>query len=108
MVEISAEVLAAVAGNLISIALFILPFLSERFYRLNDEWKQAVNLITILVVSIVLIALGCNGYIQINFTCDNTGLIEYVEVVGAALIGNAATFVSFKRLAQRTYTAKYS
>ena len=108
MVEVSAEVLASIAGTLISIVLFIVPFLSRRFYELSDDTKQAINLSTILVVSISLMASSCAGYLEINFTCDNTGLIEYVKVIGAALMGNTTMFVSFRRLAQRTYEAKYS
>lgn len=107
MVEVTPEVLASVAGSLISILLFLLPMVSRKFYELADEWKQAINGGTVVLVSVVIMVLGCNSIIVINFECTSAGLIDYVQVVLTAVMANAATFVTFRRLGQRVTTSIY-
>jgi hypothetical protein len=86
------DLLAAIAGVVLSLAFSYIPGLNVKFAALNDTWKRLIMLFLLLVVAGVIYGLGCADIIQPGLTCDKAGLTQLVWMFVLAAMANQTTF----------------
>jgi hypothetical protein len=93
----SAEMLSAVAGMLLSLAFSYVPGLSTWFGELDGVYKRLVMLAALVLVAGGAAALSCLGIPQVDGVvlpaCDQPGLLSLLEAWVAALVANQATYL---------------
>ena len=88
----SSELLASIAGIVLSLAFSYVPGLSPRFALLEPVYKRLIMVVLILVVALCSFGLSCAGWWP-TVTCDQAGLAGLIESFVAALIANQATYL---------------
>lgn len=97
-VEISAGLLAAISGGLLSLILSYLPGVAKWWEKRPGDQKRAIMVGLLFAVSLGIYGLGCwsvtkeyfQRYVCVN--CGGEGLIQIIEAFIMALIANQATF----------------
>jgi hypothetical protein len=98
----SAELLASLAGILLSLLFSYIPKLSEWFAVLDGVYKRLIMAGLLVVVAGGAFGLSCAGVIS-AVTCDQPGAIGLIKAFLAALIANQSIFLispETKRVAQ--------
>jgi len=75
------EVLATIAGAIISLGFSYIPGLSVKFAALLPEVKRLIMAGIMIVVSVAIFALGCNGVLVSGIACEQAGLLQLVTIV---------------------------
>lgn len=88
----SSELLASIAGIVLSLVFSYIPGVSTWFEKLLPSVKQAVMGGLLFLVAAAIFGLGCAG-IDVGVTCDVTGLIEMVQILIAALVANQSAYL---------------
>lgn len=88
----TAEVLAATAAILISLALSYVPGLRERFDALAGDQKRAVVGASIVLCALLAVALSCAGLAGYT-TCDQVGVFNALSVLIAALVASQGAYM---------------
>jgi hypothetical protein len=86
------ELLASVAGTIISLGFSYIPGLSTKFAALSAVVKSAIMAGLMVVVSVVIFVAGCNGLIVTGLECTTGGGWKLVSVILAAIIANQAAY----------------
>jgi multisubunit Na+/H+ antiporter MnhG subunit len=86
------EQLGAIAGVILSLAVAYIPFLAERYNRLDAKGKARVMGALLVGSAVGVFALGCvNLYVFVPCTVD--GAKDLVGVLISALTANQATYL---------------
>ena len=92
----TAEILAGVAGILLSLIFSYVPRLNVKFAALSKEVKQLIMLGLIVVVAGASYGLACWGILAdltgLGLTCDKAGLLGLVRAVVVAIIANQGVY----------------
>jgi len=91
----TAELLAAISGIVLSICFSYIPGLSKWFGELTDEYKRLLMLGLLAVVAGAAFGLACAGFaadLGITIPCDKSGAVELVKAFIAAAVANQAAY----------------
>lgn len=89
------EFLSSVAGILLSLGFSYIPKLRQWHDRQTPEIKRLIMACLLLIVSVAIFALSCNGIVG-GVTCDKAGAVSLVSIFIAALIANQGMFLISK------------
>jgi len=92
----SAEMLAGIAGAILSLLFSYVPNLQEAYGTLDGKWKRFWMLVALLVVTVGVFLLSCTrvaGDLGLDGTCDQAGAVALVKIFVAALIANQSAFL---------------
>jgi hypothetical protein len=93
------ELLASIAGIVLSLAFSYLPRLSNWFDKLPPQYKRVCMGGLLVAVAGAVFSLSCGGIVA-SVACDRAGLLGLVKVLIAALIANQSAFLLTKRSAK--------
>jgi exosortase/archaeosortase len=91
----TAQLLSAIAGVVLSLAFSYIPGLNTKFAALDVQYKKLSMLGLLALVAAAVFGLTCTKYgvmLGIPLTCTETGAIELLKILGAAAIANQAAF----------------
>jgi hypothetical protein len=89
--NITADLIAAAASILLSLALNYIPGLNTKFAELSSEIKSLIVAISIIVIGI-LVALSSCGNLWVFISCDKVGLMKIGECILFALVANQGAY----------------
>lgn len=90
--EVTPELIAGLAGVVLSLIFSYIPKLNEKFAALGPEVKRLIMLGLLLVVSAGIYGGTCGGIIQSGISCDKSGLLHLVWMFVTATIANQSTY----------------
>ncbi|MCK4958001.1 MAG: hypothetical protein KAT00_01340 [Planctomycetes bacterium] len=93
----NAELLASVAGIVLSLSFSYIPGIKGRFEELESNVKQAVMGGLLLGVALAVFGLSCGEIVDIGITCDKAGALGLLNVLVSALIANQSIYLITKR-----------
>jgi len=111
----TATVLSAVAGVILSLLFSYWPGLRDRFKSLGDQedgandgtQKRLVMLGLLLVTTLFALGLSCTSFgvdllarLNLTLTCDRVGIIDSIVAYGAAAIANQSAYQISPRIAK--------
>jgi len=91
----TAQVLSAIAGVVLSLAFSYIPGLNTKFAALDVQQKKLSMLGLLVLVAGAVFGLSCTKYgamIGVPYPCTEAGAIELLKILGAAVIANQAAF----------------
>jgi len=91
----TAELLSAVAGIVLSLAFSYIPGLNAKFAALDVQYKKLSMLGLLVLVAAGAFGLACTKYgamVGLPLTCDEAGGIVLLKILIAAAVANQATF----------------
>jgi hypothetical protein len=91
------EIIASVAGLLLSLAFAYFPGLKGQYDTLDSGRKAQVMALALFAVSAGALALSCVGWFSIPITCDKVGVETMVKAFLAALVANQGSYMLFVR-----------
>ena len=100
METITAEILAGIAGAVLSLCFSYIPGLSKKWDGLQAEVKRLVMLALLIVVACVAYALACAGWaadVGLPVVCDRQGGVALVMALLSAIMANQSTYQISKR-----------
>lgn len=90
------EILATIAGILLSLAFSYVPKLNTWYAAQLDEYKKLIMLGLIVLVAAGAYGLSCAGLLGplygVEIACDQAGVLQLVMAVVAAAIANQTTY----------------
>jgi hypothetical protein len=95
----SAELLASLAGSVLSLIFSYVPGLKSKYDALSTDYKRLVMGGALVVVAAATYGVSCAGYgaqLGVTIACDADGAVGLVRIVVAALVANQATFTLTK------------
>lgn len=95
----TAELLTAIAGILLSLAFSYLPGLSDGFAKLDPTRKRLIMAGLLVLVSVGTFGLSCAGVIN-DAACTQAGAWALVSTFITALVANQATYSISPRKAE--------
>jgi len=91
-----AELIALVAGILLSLAFSYIPGLNTKYAALTEEAKKLIMIGVLAVVAFGAYGLSCAGWLEdltgIVITCDKAGFLGVLQAFILAAVGNQATY----------------
>ncbi len=96
------DLLAAIAGVILSLAFSYIPGLNTKFAALDETWKRLVMLVLLLITAGTIFGLGCASIIQPGLTCDKSGLTQLIWIFILAAMANQTAY----KLTPQTKTVK--
>lgn len=87
----TAELLAALAGGVLSALFSYVPGLSHWFDALDGTYKRLIMLALLALVSVGVVAGSCWGLFD-GIPCSKAGVLEFVKVFIAAAVANQAAY----------------
>ncbi len=93
-ITLSPELLAVIAGTLLSVAFGYIPKLKD-WYSAKDPQTQAAIMGLLLLVSVIAIFLAnCGAFlVVVNLTCTKQGAVDALWYFFYALMANQGTFM---------------
>lgn len=92
-VEVTPDLIAAVAGIVLTLIFSYFPKLNTWFAALEKGTKQAIMAGVLILVTGVLFGLGCASLITIpDFTCDRATLVQYLWMLIWAIVANQGVY----------------
>lgn len=89
------DMLAMIAGALLSLGFTYLPKLNVWYAALSVQGKQLLMLGLLAATSATLVGLSCAGLTELPFvgliTCDRPGILKMIELLVLAVIANQGT-----------------
>lgn len=89
--KMSSELLAAIAGVVLSLAFSYIPGLSTKFAKLQSSTKRLIMAGLLLLTGAAAFGLSCAGVFA-TVTCDKAGILGLVSHFIAALIANQSAY----------------
>jgi hypothetical protein len=91
------NLLALIAGGLLSLCFSYIPGLQPWFSALTAEAKSAIMAGLLLLVSAVIFALQCGGLLEallpgLGVTCNQSGVLLLVRIFIMALVANQGVY----------------
>jgi len=90
-VVLGPELLAAMAGVILSLAFSYVPGVKTWYKGLSGEWKRLIMAGLLLVTALVLYGLGCAAVVK-GVTCSRDGFAQLVWMFLVALVSNQSTY----------------
>jgi phosphoglycerol transferase MdoB-like AlkP superfamily enzyme len=90
-IGLSADVLAGLAGMVISLACSYVPGIAPLWGTLDGAWKRLVMAVMLIVVSIVIVVLACAGVLQ-GVECSRNGVWAVLSALFSALVVNQSVY----------------
>lgn len=90
--SVTPEVIAALAGSLLSILFSYVPGLSTWYAAKSDEWKKLIMAGLLLAIAVAVYAMQCSSILATNITCDKQGIIQLVYMFVLAIAANQGTY----------------
>lgn len=90
--EVSPELLASIAGVVLSLVFSFTPGLNVKFAALVPEVKRLIMLGLLFLVSAGVYAGTCTGILSSGITCDQSGILRLIWIFIAALMANQSTY----------------
>lgn len=90
--QITPEILAGIAGVLLSLAFSYVPGVSVAFASLKPESKRLIMAGMLAIISVILYLLNCKSILWIGLTCDQTGIIQLVTIFISSIVANQGAF----------------
>lgn len=100
--EITPEILASIAGVLITLAFSYTPGLRTRFAALQTEYQRLIMLGILVGIAAGIVGLSCAGFsadIGLNVACSRSSVIGLITALISAVIANQSTFSLTPQLA---------
>lgn len=97
----SAEEISIIAGVILTLVFSYIPGINSRFASLAPEYKRAIMLGLLVLVSGGILILACSGSGEMfgtAITCDRAGAIEMLKVLVAAIIANQGVYAISPRV----------
>jgi hypothetical protein len=91
-ITLTPELLASVAGILMSLLAAYVPGFNEWFNALESRTKRLVMVGLLLVSSLATVGLSCAGWFDPLVTCDQAGIETVIWAFVLALMANQATY----------------
>ena len=91
--EVSSEMIVAIAGVVLSLLFSYIPGLRVWFGGLIAEKKQLIMLGLLVIVSGGIFALGCFDILETGISCDKPGVISLVFMLISGVVANQATYL---------------
>lgn len=88
----TAEILGALAGSVLSLIVSYVPGVEAWFNKLPRNYKQGVMGILIILVAAFVFGMSCSGFAN-YFTCDKDGLAEWGRILWIVLVSNQGTYL---------------
>lgn len=83
------EILAGIAGAILSLAFSYIPKLNVWFAALSDETKRLIMAGVLALVAVGVYVGQCFlGLWDYGFTCDKAGIFQLVGIYIAAIVAN--------------------
>ena len=89
--KMSSELLAAIAGIVLSLACSYIPGLSTKFAKLQSSTKRLIMAGLLLLTGAAAFGLSCAGVFS-TVTCDKAGILGLVSHFITALIANQSAY----------------
>lgn len=90
-----AELIALIAGVILSLAFSYIPGLNTKYAALSEELKKLIMIGLLAAVAFGAYGLSCAGWFEdltgIVITCDKSGFVAVLKAFVAAAIGNQTT-----------------
>lgn len=105
----TAELIAMIAGALLSLGFSYIPGLAPWFDGLAKEYKQLIMLGLLVLVAAVSYGLSCLGWGAawgVNIPCDQAGLQALISQLIIAVIANASVYKATSYLQPRYARSK--
>lgn len=96
-IMLTSNQLSLAAGAIVSVFLMLIPLvpkLREYWESFSDSQKQAVNVLSLILVSVLVIIISCTTDI-VMIECSQVGFSNLMAAFINALLGNGATYVAF-------------
>ena len=95
--DLNQEVLATVAGIVLSLLFSYIPGLKSWYENLSGDYKSLIMLAALLVVTLGILGLSCIDWID-AVACDVTGIKELIWIFVLAAIANQGTYTVTRKL----------
>ena len=92
----SSELLASIAGIVLSLVFSYIPGIKQWFENLSPAVKQAVMGGLLLVVAAAIFGLSCLG-IEVGVSCSAEGALGLLRLLIAALVANQSVYLITKK-----------
>ena len=89
--NLTPEVLAGLAGGLMSLAFSYIPGLSDGFAALTSTQKSGIMALVIVAVAGAAFGLSCTSIIQ-AIACTQDGLVRLAQILFVTLTANQAVY----------------
>ena len=89
------ELLASIAGMILSLLASYVPWFSTWYEALNSVLKRLIMLLLLLAIAAASYGLACAGLapqLNLSLTCDTTGALALFRSFLAAVLANQATY----------------
>jgi hypothetical protein len=93
---VSPEVLAGIAGTILSLAFTYIPGLNDKYDALSKASKQAVMGVLLVIITVAIFGLACSGFaadFNLAVSCDRGGAVSAFNILLAALVANQSVYV---------------
>jgi hypothetical protein len=87
----TSEGLAVLLGTLLSLFFAYVPWIKDKFDKLDSKWKPLLNAGLLLVLAAILVGLDCANVTN-YFGCSQAGVIQALQVWFFAVVANQATY----------------
>jgi hypothetical protein len=89
----SAELLAGLAGIVLSLAFSYIPKLNEGYAGLDATKKRLIMLGLMVLVALGAFGLSCAKLVEIGITCDQAGAWALAKIFIAAVVANQGAYL---------------
>lgn len=89
---ISPEILAAIAGAILSLVFSYIPGLNTKYAALDETQKQLIMAGILLLAALGVYGLGCGGILVVGLTCDRNGLVQLIWIYLLAIMANQSVY----------------
>ena len=100
--ELTSEILAGIAGAILSLAFSYVPGLNTKFAALPEESKQAIMAGMLLLTAGLIFGLSCASILAIGIACTQGGIYQVVWLWIMAITANQ----SVHRITPKTNSVK--
>lgn len=90
-IGLNADLLAAVAGMVISLVCSYVPGIAPRWAALDGAWKRFCMAVMLIVTAAVIVALSCAGVLQ-GVECSQKGAWAVMSALFSALVVNQSVY----------------
>lgn len=89
-VDLTQELIGSLASIGISLICSYMPGVAPKFIALSEDWKRLIMLGLMALVTVVIMAAGCNGILG-GVDCSQNGIVHAVLIFLSAAITNQTT-----------------
>lgn len=87
------ELLAGIAGAVLSILFAYIPGLNTWYARFIPEIKRSIMLVLLILSGAAIYAMGCAGWMDTGISCDQAGVLRLVWILITAVMSNQSTYM---------------